>query len=308
MRRRGRGGGHRRVVATISNRTLATSAGVLLLVYPAWRGYDTFPAVDRSWDNRAVKLLEQFTARPDNVVFGVDSNWQVQNAFEYFMREHRPGIPWFATEELKWLEWPGGRDRFEAFIRANANAERDIIVTPRVHEKIRNPPTSPWQHDLGPAMRFSAEVKSVRQGTPYVFAVLSADREYPLNTTEIGRVWQWLTTEPVLPNLHQYTVFAGTVGERPVLIESRDRPYRVRVRIDALDVDIRMESWLPTDTIRRTGFGHVIVNGRHELTLERGVSFKALGTAGEPIYDSGLFAPIPRILVRPNPQPPIPNP
>jgi 4-amino-4-deoxy-L-arabinose transferase-like glycosyltransferase len=292
----------------LSNRTLAISAGVLLLVYPAWRGYDTFPAVDRSWDNRAVKLLEQFTARPDNVVFGVDSNWQVQNAFEYFMREHRPGIPWFATEELTWLEWPGGRDRFEAFIKANANAERDIIVTPRVYEKIRNPPTSPWQHDLGPAMQFSAEVKSVRQGTPYVFAVLSADREYPLNTTEIARVWQWLTTEPVLPNLHQYTVFAGTVGERPVLIESRDRPYRVRVRIDALDVDIRMESWLPTDTIRRTGFGHVIVNGRHELTLERGVSFKALGTAGEPIYDSGLFAPIPRILVRPNPQPPIPNP
>ncbi len=296
------------VLSRFSNRTLAIPAGALLLAYPAWRGYDTFPAVDRSWDNRAVKLLEEFTAAPDNVVFGVDSNWQVQNAFEYFMHEHRPGIAWFATEELKWLEWPGGRDWFEAFLRANAQAERDVIVTPRVYEKIRNPPTSPWQHDPRPELRFSAEVKSVRPGTPYVFAILAADREYPLNTLEIDHAWQWLTTEPAVPKLHQYTVLAGTVGERPVLIESRDRPYRVRVRIEALDVDIRMESWLPTDTIRRSGFGHVIVNGRHELTMERGVSFKALAPGREPIYGFGLFASIPRILVRPNPQPPIPNP
>ena len=30
----------------------------LLLLYPAWRGYDTFPAVDRSWDRRAEQLLD----------------------------------------------------------------------------------------------------------------------------------------------------------------------------------------------------------------------------------------------------------
>ena len=59
-----------------------------------------------------------------------------------------------------------------------------------------------------------------------------------------------------------------------------------------------MESWLPTDTIRRAGFGHVIVNGQHALTLERGVSFVALGPLDEPaltIYRSGIFAPLPRL-------------
>ena len=69
--------------------------------------------------------------------------------------------------------------------------------------------------------------------------------------------------------------------------------------IEAFDLDVRMESWLPTDTIRRAGFGHVVGNGRHELTIERGISFKALGTADIPLYESGLFAPMPQILLRP---------
>ncbi|MND00367.1 hypothetical protein D3C83_189530 [compost metagenome] len=62
-----------------------------------------------------------------------------------------------------------------------------------------------------------------------------------------------------------------------------------------------MESWLPTDTIRRAGFGHVVVNHRHELTLERGISFRALGSEGEPLYESGIFAPIPQSTLIPNP-------
>ncbi len=266
------GAGVAAVVAVLSrflNRTLAVPAGSLLLAYPVWRGYDTFPAVDRSWDNRAVKLLEEFTAAPDNVVFGVDSNWQVQNAFEYFMREHRPGIAWFATEELEWLEWPGGRDWFEAFVTANAQAERDVIVTPRVHEKIRNPPTSLWQHDPTTASRaFSAEVKF---GSPWRLRTCSpswqSDPEYP---SEHARVRPRMAMA-ARPNRPCHTTDAtpsspARVGERSG-VDRVSRPSVPRSSHDrALDVDIRMESWLPTDTIRRAGFGHVIVNGRHALT------------------------------------------
>ena len=100
----------------------------------------------------------------------------------------------------------------------------------------------------------------------------------------------------------------GRVGERPVLIESQDRPYRIRVRIEPYDFDVRMESWLPTDTIRRAGFGHVVVNRQHVLTLERGLSFVALGPGGGPIYGSGLFAPLARRLVRLSESALIPNP
>ena len=54
-------------------------------------------------------LGTQLPARPQDAVYGVDTNWQVQNAFEYFMRERRPGVPWFITEQLEWLQ--EGRSR-----------------------------------------------------------------------------------------------------------------------------------------------------------------------------------------------------
>jgi hypothetical protein len=105
----------------------------------------------------------------------------------------------------------------------------------------------------------------------------------------------------MLPTLRQYTLIVGKAGEKPVLIEAQDRPYRIQVRVEPYDLDIRMESWLPTDTIRRAGFGHVVVNRRHALTLERGISFLALGTGGGPIYGSSLFAPLAKQPVTPNP-------
>ena len=67
----------------LSRRRAAIAVGALLLVYPAWRGYDTFPVVDRSWDRRAEELLDEFTsgngdlaARPEDAIYGVDTNWQ----------------------------------------------------------------------------------------------------------------------------------------------------------------------------------------------------------------------------------------
>ena len=82
-------------------------------------------------------------------------------------------------------------------------------------------------------------------------------------------------------------------------MESQDRPYRVRAEIPPYHFDVRMESWLPTDTIRRAGFGHVIVNRDHALIVERGLSFIAVGPGGEPVYASGPFAPVGRDVYRP---------
>jgi hypothetical protein len=288
------------LVARISSRQLAIAAAVVVLLYPAWRGYDTFPAVDRSWDNRASKLLDEFISQPENAVFGVDSNWQVQNAFEYFMHEHRPGVPWFMTDELAWLKWPHGRDRFNAFVAANTSVGRKMIVTPRVYDTVRTPSISQSMHGPPDALRFSERVATIRDGTPYVLAVLRPDREYPLNTVALDHAWKRLTAGTAVPNLRQYNVVVGRVGERPALVESTDLPFRVQMTIPPFDVDIRMESWLPTDTIRRAGFGHVILDRRHELTIERGISFKVLGD-GEAMYESSLFAPLSRIELVPSP-------
>jgi hypothetical protein len=61
-----------------------------------------------------------------------------------------------------------------------------------------------------------------------------------------------------------------------------------------------MEAWLPADTMRRAGFGQVIVNRRRMLTLERGVSVLVLRPDGSSVtaYASGLFAPVGRDRLR----------
>jgi len=72
------------------------------------------------------------------------------------------------------------------------------------------------------------------------------------------------------------------------------------VALAGVDVETRMESWLASDTIRRMGFGHVVVNHRHTLIVERGVSFAAFDSTGRAIltaYASNIFAPQGRYLV-----------
>ena len=96
----------------------------------------------------------------------------------------------------------------------------------------------------------------------------------------------------------------GRAGEPPAVVRSELRPFRLRMSVSTMNVDVRMESWLPPDTIRRAGFGHVVVNRRHVLTLERGVSVVALGENGETRlagYASGLYAPEPRFRIRATP-------
>ena len=68
----------------------------------------------------------------------------------------------------------------------------------------------------------------------------------------------------------------GTAGRR-----DRDpaRPFRRSVNLMERPVDVRMESWLEADTIRRMGFGHVIAARRDTLIVERGVSFAAFDAA-----------------------------
>ncbi len=291
-------------LSRMSNSTIATAAGILCLAYPAWRGYDTFPAVDRSWDTRAVKLLTDFTMPPPSAttsspkaaIYGSDSNWQVQNAIDYFMQHHRPGIPWFVTDELSWLESSEVTETFNTFIRANHEIGREVLAGPGVLQALHSLGYQGRAEELRETDPFASRVSAVREGTPYALAILRPDREYPIDGVMLGAAWSRLTGGSApLPDLRHFTIVVGTAGRGPALVMSEDRPYRTRVTVDAFSFDVRMESWLPTDTIRRAGFGHVIVDGTHLLTLERGISFAAIGPGGEPTYSSGLFAAIPRL-------------
>ena len=100
-----------------------------------------------------------------------------------------------------------------------------------------------------------------------------------------------------------YAAIAGVTGQAPALDVQSTRPFRQRLRIDQTDVEVRMDSWLTFDTIRRMGFGQVIAARHHTLIVERGVSFAAFDAAGRPLrtaYASNIFAPQPRYLVSTN--------
>ena len=73
-----------------------------------------------------------------------------------------------------------------------------------------------------------------------------------------------------------------------------------RRSLDGVRVEIRMDSWLASDTIRRMGFGHVIAAHQHTLIVERGVSFASFDDHGAAIrtaYASNIYAPQARYLI-----------
>jgi len=290
---------------------LRTAVTVACLCYVLWRGYDTFPAVDRSWDHRPEAVVADFITPPGrnpvfrhDAVFGVDANWQIQNVFEYYMRERKPGIPWFTLDMLEWTRYGGVTRRFQHFIDRNLDAGREVVIAPEMLRGLRDRGYSGAISNLRefeqpPAPTLATRVKELRDGTLYAFAYLKPYPEYPVDPHELKTIWLDLVGSENLPPFQDYNIIIGQAHRPPYVVRSDNQPYRLTSTIGSAAFDIRMESWLPTDTIRRAGFGHVIVNRRHVLSLDRGLSFVALDVRNGPAlvaYAAGLFEPIPRLI------------
>ena len=180
---------------------------------------------------------------------------------------------------------------------AVAGAAADSLVGVRLGDMFAfapdpRAPRHPLHERLGP----------LPEGAIYVLALLAPYRDLAFDGAELAAAARRLTggTAALAPGA-SYQILAGIVGRAPSLVRKADGPFRRAVEIGELEIDVRMESWLPADTMRRAGFGHVVVDGRHALTLERGVSALVLrpdGTATTE-YASGLFAPIGRDFVIP---------
>jgi hypothetical protein len=72
---------------------------------------------------------------------------------------------------------------------------------------------------------------------------------------------------------------------------SASHPFIATFSIAGEDYTVRMDSWLPDDTFRRGGFGHVLRGREHLLWIERGVSLLWLSRSGTPAqsYGAGLY-------------------
>jgi hypothetical protein len=292
----------RRFDARSARRLAAALVGVLSMGYAAWRVYDTWPAVDRSADTRPTRLLADFTRdlAADRSVLVADINWQLQNGLDYYAHRLHPDV----------LQMPG-RPRLLTlpwFIADNLAHGREVALAPASARLLTSAYGDLFAVEPDPRVPqrpLAERLSALPQGTRYVIALLQAYPDIPLDTAELADAVALLTgRHATLPTDGVYTIMMGRLGEPPARVDRDQRPFRLRTRLGDLPIEVRMDSWIPGDTMRRAGFGHVIARHRHVLTLERGVSVAAFDEAGHPIlttYASGLFAPPARFRIRPHP-------
>lgn len=268
-----------------------------LLAYPAWRAWDTFPAVDRSSDTAPRDYYDRLTAglRYDEV-FVRNLNWQAHNGLDYYAKYTKPELPLQDSPEMlqafPFLVWDNASRRYDVVLTAGAAADvRRAFGTLFLIEPDPRVPV--------PSLRELAE--SLPAGTPWVLTALTPYREYPIAQEDIDWVARTLGSSDGAWPIPRYAVTAGVTGQPPLLRRMANRPFRVDVQAGGLAIEIRMEAWLPGDTIRRAGFGRVLVERRPALTLDRGASFVAFNPDGSvrlTAWAGGILAPQPRYLIR----------
>jgi hypothetical protein len=282
------------LIGAKSGRLKNSVVGLVLsigLLYPAWRIYDTWPAVDRHDDVRPREWLDALTAGlGDNDLLLADLNWQLDNGLDYYTRHIRPDLNVIRAAH-RVLSLP-------VLVADNLAGGRRVVATPLARDLARAAYGDLFATDPeSPAPALVPRLGPLPDGTVFVVALLAPYRDLPFDGSELEAAAHALTggTASLEPG-PSYQILVGRVGRAPLLTRADDRPFRTRLVVGPWQLDIRMESWLPADTIRRAGFGQVVVNRRRRLTLERGVSVLILRPDGSHVaaYASGLFAPLGR--------------
>ena len=103
----------------------------------------------------------------------------------------------------------------------------------------------------------------------------------------------------IAPPAAAYEVIAGLSGETPTFRRASARPFHDETTLLGDRLTIRMDAWLPFDTFRRGGFGHVLRGREPVLFIERGASLVWFRANGSPVvtYAGGLYAPQPRFRI-----------
>ncbi len=279
------------------NARLRYALASVALIYAAWRGWDTWPAVDRHADRRAdaqlAHLARDVTARTALLVSKMD--WQLENVLLYSARYDRRDLAWVRLDDVM-LHFP-------FLVRDNIAESRDVVLTADAAASVVAAYANefPLILDQPPAPSLSEVVARIPRGTPYVLTLLlpaaggrTIDREdFASALAELGGNRMPPRSEA------SYEVWAGSLGEAPSLYRSSAHPFRQDVLIAGEPFTIRMDSWLPEDTFRRGGFAHVLHGREHVLIAERGISLVWLQRDGSPAtyYGAGLYTPEARFRI-----------
>jgi hypothetical protein len=275
-------------------RSLAAALGSALLLWVTSRGVETWPAAARHDDRRAELLARRaFMGLSErDAVLVSRMNWDQENALLYASRFWPDAAPWVRLYEIL--------PHFPYLVRDNFAIGRDVVLTEDAAARIVAAYGSLHriERDAVPASPLLSEiVAQIPRGAPYVLTLLTPLREYPLDAADVSAAVQQLAgTRPLG---QAYEVIAGTAGEEPVVHKGAPRPFVQDFAVAGDSYRVRMDSWLPTDTFRRGGFGHVLLGRTRILFIERGVSLVWLGRDGQPVvsYAGGIFAPRPRFRI-----------
>jgi hypothetical protein len=278
---------------------LTVSIAAATALYGSVRIYRDYPALDRNNDRRPTATIAALTAGLDDrrSIFLTDLNWQVQNGLSYFGKETRPTLAYTRMPDVL-LYAP-------VLVRDNLAIDREVVATERAQRLAASAYGPLFSTERDPRVPVGALrdlVDGLAPGTRYALCVLKPAREFTIDGAELAAALRILTAGSTFSMpAGDYAVVVGRTGQPPALLTGSDVPDSRTVSLDGVPVEVRMESWLSADTIRRMGFGHVVAARQHTLIVERGVSFVAFDAAGLPVrsgYQYGLFAPQPRYLIK----------
>jgi hypothetical protein len=286
-------------------RATGVALATLVILYAGWRAWDTWPAIDRHDDRRADSLVTRLAlgANPQSAVLVTDLNWQLENALLYHTRWEQRDVPW--------VRLPDVQLHFPLLVRDNEAISRDMILDAYSARDVVAAfgPLFLLQRDpISASPDLVDEIAGLPSGTPYVMCLLTPPREEQLDPALLQAALGMLTGGRTPEALRiegstdagasaRYQLMAGLTGEAPIVVRAENSPFRMDFQLLDDPFTVRMESWLPSDTFRRAGFGHVIRGREHVLTLERGVSlvgFNRNARSSNPVYAASLYAPGPR--------------
>ena len=273
-------------------------AASLLALYAGTRAYHDFPALDRSHDPRPAAIVDALTAGLDDRrdILLADVNWQIGNGLSYVVKVTRP--------EIAYARMPDVQLYAPALVADNRAIGRGVALTERARASVEAAygPLLPIIRDARvPVSCLTDTIRTIAPGTRYALCVLLPAGDLSIDAAELSSALGMLTAGHTtsLPS-GGYAVIAGAAGGAAELVAAADRPFRRTLTLHGVSVEVRMDSWLTSDTIRRMGFGHVIAGHQHTLIVERGVSFAAFdgqGRAVQTAYASNIYAPQARYLI-----------
>jgi hypothetical protein len=268
---------------------------VAAFAYVAWRGWSTWPAVDRHTDRRAQQLIAGLSLgiSERDALLVSQMNWQIENVLLYTQRHLRPDLAWIRLGDVM-SHWP-------FLVEDNHRIGRDLVLTPQAAAGViaAYGPAYPVIPDGAlPIRTLEQAADAVPTGMPYVLSVLTPPREERLDLESLAAAMRTLagSKAPAITGT-AFEVFAGVAGEPARYHRASNRPFTDRLQVLEESLIVRMDSWLPSDTFRRAGFGHVLRGREHVMIIERGVNlvwFGRDGRASQPFYWASLFAAQPR--------------